>query len=71
MIALLKGPDTQYKTMLMNDYKQLSRPRIDFQCQDKSSFLQINVRECVEVHLLGCMLFVKTETLYENNISFS
>jgi hypothetical protein len=45
IIALLKGPDTQYKNILMKENEQLSVPIINDQCRDKNSFLQIHVRK--------------------------
>ncbi|CAF0784991.1 unnamed protein product [Rotaria sordida] len=45
IIALLKGPDTRYKNILMKDGEQLIVPIVNDQCQDKNSFLQINIRE--------------------------
>jgi hypothetical protein len=51
IIALLKGPDTQYKNILMKN-EQLNEPIINDQCRDKNSFLQIHVRklqsQCLE-----------------------
>jgi hypothetical protein len=45
IMALLKGPDTQYKKILMNENEQFNVSRINDQCGDKNSFLQIRVRK--------------------------
>ena len=54
IIALLKGPDTQYENLLTKDSEQLSVPIINDQCRDKNSFLQIHVRKLTFLcHVLG------------------
>jgi hypothetical protein len=45
LIALLEGPDIQYKNILTQDNEQLNVPVIHNQCQDKNLFLQIHVRK--------------------------
>ena len=49
IIALLKGPDTLYKQILMNYEQQLNVPKIN---QDKNSFLQIQIRKLKLVYLV-------------------
>lgn len=45
IIALLKGPDTQYKNILAKANEQLSVAINNEQYRDKNSFLQIHVRK--------------------------
>jgi hypothetical protein len=46
IITLLKGPDEQYKKILMNENEQqLNVPITNDRCRDKNSFLQVHVRE--------------------------
>jgi len=45
ILALLKGPDTQYETILMNENEQLTVSKINDRCRNKNSFLQIHVRK--------------------------
>ena len=42
IIALLQGPDNQYKSLLIQD-NDVSK--MNSQCRDKNSFLQIHVRK--------------------------
>lgn len=40
ILTLLKGPDTRYEKILMNENEEINN-----QCQEKNSFLQIYVRK--------------------------
>jgi hypothetical protein len=54
IIALLKGPDTQYRNVLTQDNDV---PIINSQCRDKNSFLQIHVRKLKCRHLVLIIKF--------------
>jgi len=47
IIALLNGPDTRYKNILMNE----NIPIANNSCQNKNSFLQIHVRKFISHNL--------------------
>ncbi len=44
IIALLKGPDTRYEQILMNENEQFNVPVLN---RDKNAFLQIHVRKFI------------------------
>ena len=69
IMALLKGPDIQYKKLLMNDSKQLTIPIRNNACSNKDPFVQVQVREFKFFQSLINMYFIELKFLTTNNIT--